>query len=193
MKILTIQQLIMNKLIFIGLLLIVNNLFSQDLKTTEIEVVEGLDVSIPEANKLNVKASFQDTTEVDKTQEYSFVDKYLFSSFDLRPLSAAKIKRKIDQRVNYANFNFALGNRKYKFGNINYSGKLKDKLIYSLGFKIDLYDYTTNNDINVKKESREYYLYTKSILKQGVLVSEMFSKDVTSSELESIYLDYMKN
>ena len=31
------------------------------------------------------------------------------------------------------------------------------------------------------------------ILKQGVLVSEMFSKDVTSSELESIYLDYMKN
>ena len=168
MKILTIQQLIMNKLIFIGLLLIVNNLFSQDLKTTEIEVVEGLDVSIPEANKLNVKASFQDTTEIDKTQEYSFVDKYLFSSFDLRPLSAAKIKRKIDQKVNYANFNFALGNRKYKFGNINYSGKLKDKLIYSLGFKIDLYDYTTKNDINVKKESREYYLYTKSILKKGV-------------------------
>ena len=31
------------------------------------------------------------------------------------------------------------------------------------------------------------------ILKQGVLVSGMFSKDVTSSELESIYLDYMKN
>ena len=179
MKILTIQQLIMNKLIFIGLLLIVNNLFSQDLKTTEIEVVEGLDVSIPEANKLNVKASFQDTTEVDKTQEYSFVDKYLFSSFDLRPLSAAKIKRKIDQKVNYANFNFALGNRKYKFGNINYSGKLKDKLIYSLGFKIDLYDYTTKNDINVKKESREYYLYTKSILKKGVLNSRLSVLDLS--------------
>ena len=31
------------------------------------------------------------------------------------------------------------------------------------------------------------------ILKQGILVSEMFSKDVSSSELESIYLDYMKN
>ena len=30
----------MNKLIFIGLFLIVNNLFSQDLKTTEIEVVK---------------------------------------------------------------------------------------------------------------------------------------------------------
>ena len=36
------------------------------------------------------------------------------------------------------------------------------------GFKIDLYDYNTKNDINVKKESREYYLYTKSIFKKGV-------------------------
>ena len=31
------------------------------------------------------------------------------------------------------------------------------------------------------------------ILKQGRLVKEMFSKDVTSLELESIYLEYMKN
>ena len=31
------------------------------------------------------------------------------------------------------------------------------------------------------------------ILKQGTLVKEMFSKDVTSLELESIYLEYMKN
>lgn len=31
------------------------------------------------------------------------------------------------------------------------------------------------------------------ILKQGTLVKEMFSKDVTSLELESIYLQYMKN
>tara|TARA_B100000683_G_scaffold65288_1_gene63823 strand:- start:27 stop:722 length:696 start_codon:yes stop_codon:yes gene_type:complete len=31
------------------------------------------------------------------------------------------------------------------------------------------------------------------ILKQGILVKEMFSKDVTSLELESIYLEYMKN
>ena len=31
------------------------------------------------------------------------------------------------------------------------------------------------------------------ILKQGSLVKEMFSKDVSSLELESLYLDYMKN
>lgn len=31
------------------------------------------------------------------------------------------------------------------------------------------------------------------ILKNGSLVKEMFSKDVTSRELESLYLDYMKN
>ena len=31
------------------------------------------------------------------------------------------------------------------------------------------------------------------ILKNGSLVKEMFSKDVSSRELESLYLDYMKN
>ena len=45
-----------------------NYIFSQDLKTTEIRVVEGLDVSVPDANKLNVKAFFMDTTKIDKTQ-----------------------------------------------------------------------------------------------------------------------------
>ena len=54
-----------------------NYIFSQDLKTTEIRVVEGLDVSVPDANKLNVKAFFMDTTKIDKTQKYSFVDKTL--------------------------------------------------------------------------------------------------------------------
>ena len=31
------------------------------------------------------------------------------------------------------------------------------------------------------------------ILKEGALVKEMVSKDVSSTELESLYLDYMKN
>jgi len=71
-----------------------NYIFSQDLKTTEIRVVEGLDVSVPDANKLNVKAFFMDTTKIDKTQKYSFVDKALYSNFNTRPLVAARIKNK---------------------------------------------------------------------------------------------------
>ena len=31
------------------------------------------------------------------------------------------------------------------------------------------------------------------ILKNGSLIKEMFSKDVSSTELESVYLDFMKN
>ena len=31
------------------------------------------------------------------------------------------------------------------------------------------------------------------ILKSGELVQEMYSKDVTSKQLEEIYLDFMKN
>ena len=31
------------------------------------------------------------------------------------------------------------------------------------------------------------------IFKSGVLVKEMYSKDVTSKQLEKLYLDFMKN
>ena len=81
-----------NKYIVFLLFFVVTDALAQDLKTTEINVVEGLKVSVPQSDKLNVKASFLDTTKVDKTQEYSFINKYIFSTFETRPLSAAKIK-----------------------------------------------------------------------------------------------------
>ena len=80
-----------------------NYIFSQDLKTTEIRVVEGLNVSVPDANKLNIKAFFMDTTKIDKTQKYSFIDKGIYSSFNTRPLTAARIKNKNEINTNATN------------------------------------------------------------------------------------------
>ena len=118
----------MNKYIIILFLFFVFDVFAQDLKTTEINVVEGLKVSVPHSDKLNVKASFQDTSKIDKTQNYSFVNRYLITTFETRPLSAAKIKKKIESKTYFANVNVAFGNRQFKLGNFNYSGKLKEKL-----------------------------------------------------------------
>ena len=153
---------------------------SQNLKTTEINVVEGLQVSVPQANKLNVKASYQDTTKIDKTQNYSFIDKYLFSKFKTRALSAAKIKKKLESKNNFANIYIATGNRERKCANFNYSGKFKEKLIYGLGFLYDSYSYKTKaDDIDVTKDNFEFYLYTKSIFKNGILNSKLAIQDIS--------------
>ena len=98
-----------------------NYIFSQDLKTTEIRVVEGLDVSVPDANKLNVKAFFMDTTKIDKTQKYSFVDKAMYSSFNTRPLTAARIKNKNQINTNSTNISLAFGNNSYQSGKFNFT------------------------------------------------------------------------
>ena len=167
---------------YIFLLLIFSPYFvlSQDLKTTEINVVEGLQVSVPEANKLNIKASFQDTSKIDKTQDYSFIDKYLFSKFDSRALSAAKIKKKFESKNNYANMYIATGNRESKYANLNYSGKFKEKLIFGLGVLYDSYKYKTKeDDIDVSKDNFEFYLYTKSIFKNGILNSKLDIQDIS--------------
>ena len=168
--------------IYIFLLLIFSHYFvlSQDLKTTEINVVEGLQVSVPEANKLNIKASFQDTSKIDKTQDYSFIDKYLFSKFDTRALSAAKIKKKLESKNNYANIYITTGNRESKFANLNYSGKFKEKLIFGFGVLYDSYKYKTKeDDIDVSKDNFEFYLYTKSIFKNGILNSKLAIQDIS--------------
>ena len=168
--------------IYIFLLLILSPYFvlSQDLKTTEVNVVEGLQVSVPEANKLNIKASFQDTSKIDKTQDYSFINKFLFAKFDTRPLFAAKIKKNLSYKSNIGNVNVALGNKSYRFGNINYSGKFKEKLIYGLGVLYDSYSYKTKeDDIDVSKDNFEFYLYTKSIFKNGILNSKLAVEDIS--------------
>ena len=44
---------------------------SQDIKATEVRVTEEFNPSIPEANKLNESAFFEDTIKMDKSQDYS--------------------------------------------------------------------------------------------------------------------------
>ena len=168
--------------IYIFLLLILSPYFvlSQDLKTTEVNVVEGLQVSVPEANKLNIKASFQDTSKIDKTQVYSFINKFLFAKFDTRPLFAAKIKKNLSYKSKIGNVNVALGNKSYRFGNVNYSGKFKEKLIYGLGVLYDSFSYRTKEDnIDVSKDNFEFYLYTKSFFKNGILNSKLAVEDIS--------------
>jgi len=78
--------------IFIVILFSTSQLLAQDIGTTEVRVVEGFMPTIPEASRLNEKASFEDTIKKERTQEYAIVETDLKSDYKTRPLKAAKVK-----------------------------------------------------------------------------------------------------
>ena len=48
-------------------------------------------------------------------------------------------------------------------------------------------------DMKVRLEAARPLVHRIGILKQGKMVKEILSSDVTSAELENIYLNFMKN
>ena len=159
-----------------------NYIFSQDLKTTEIRVVEGLDVSVPDANKLNVKAFFMDTTKIDKTQKYSFVDKALYSSFNTRPLTAARIKNKNQINTNSTNISLAFGNNSYQSGKFNFSKMHNRSFYYGIGLSIQNREFTTSTDeLNVVRKNPVFYLYAKNIFKKNIVSSKISHQRITTN------------
>ena len=159
-----------------------NYIFSQDLKTTEIRVVEGLDVSVPDANKLNVKAFFMDTTKIDKTQKYSFVDKALYSSFNTRSLTAARIKNKNQINTNSTNISLAFGNNSYQSGKFNFSKMHNRSFYYGIGLSIQNSEFNTSTDeLNVLRKNPVFYLYAKNIFKKNIVSSKISHQRITTN------------
>ncbi len=147
--------------------------FSQDLKTTEINVVEGLDVSVPDAVKLNIKASFQDTSKLDKTQKYFFINKAFYSNFITRPLVAAKVKSKNKYDVNSTNIKLALGNYSYKYGDISYNSKYKKSFSYGLRLTSTANKYKTTipAEYDVSNKDQSLSLFTRSVFSKSIIGS----------------------
>ena len=159
-----------------------NYIFSQDLKTTEIRVVEGLDVSVPDANKLNVKAFFMDTTKIDKTQKYSFVDRGLYSSFNTRPLTAARIKNKNQINTNSTNISLAFGNNSYQIGKFNFSKMHNRSFYYGIGLSIQNSEFNTSTDeLNVLRKNPVFYLYAKNIFNKNIVSSKISHQRITTN------------
>ena len=177
--------MINKKIKFLALMLFCfsyNYIFSQDLKTTEIRVVEGLDVSVPDANKLNVKAFFMDTTKIDKTQKYSFVDKAMYSSFNTRPLTAARIKNKNQINTNSTNISLAFGNNSYQSGKFNFSKMHNRSFYYGIGLSIQNSEFNTSTDeFNVVRKNPVFYLYAKNIFKKNIVSSKISHQRITTN------------
>ena len=66
---------------------------AQDISPTEVTVTESFTPTIPEAYKIKEITDFLDTTKLDKTQEYNFIEKMVYANYKSRPLVSAKITK----------------------------------------------------------------------------------------------------
>ena len=74
------------------LMISVNVLFSQEIGTTKVKVMEGFKPFIPDAKRLSQNATFADTIKKDRTQNFEVLDADLKSNYKVRTLRSAKVK-----------------------------------------------------------------------------------------------------
>ena len=75
-------------LFFLG----ISVLSAQNLETTNVNVVEGFQVEIPESSRLNENAVFADTIKKNRVQDYEIINSDINMIFKTKPLKAAVVK-----------------------------------------------------------------------------------------------------
>lgn len=159
------------------ILLSASGVFAQDISTTEVKVKEGFIPSIPEASRLNEKATFADTTKKDRTQEYSVVATDLKSDYKTRPLKAAKVKADKIQKLYGTKVGFGFGNAWTTRANIVHNSKRSKTFTYGIianhfANKYDV-DYVTSTKFSntLKNSKNTLHLYGKKISESHILMA----------------------
>jgi hypothetical protein len=186
----------MKKTLFIVLFFIAYTfVYSQDLKITEIKVVESIKVSVPDAIKLNTKASFLDTSKQDKTQSYSFIDEVYYSNFITRPLVAAKLKSNDRIDINTTSLRLSLGNYSFKSAEISYNSKYKKTFSYGVRVLTNNNKYITEQgSYNAKNNNQQLYLFTKStLIKHTISSSFKYENFVAQHDYSNIFNNDSEN
>ena len=159
----------LNKIIGI-LLLSSAGLLAQDIGTTEVKVVEGFKPSIPEASRLNEKATFADTTKKDRTQEYAVIATDLKSDYKTRPLKAAKVKADKIPQLYGTKVGVGVGNAKTTKASVVHNSKRSKTLSY--GILLNHFANKYYSDI-AKNSKNTLHLYGKKISASHILVANL--------------------
>jgi len=149
----------LNKIIAV-LLLSTTQILAQDIGTTEVKVVEGFKPTIPEASRLNEKATFSDTTKKDRTQEYAVIAADLKSNYKTRPLKAAKVKADKIPQLYGTKVGIGFGNVWATKASILHNSKRSKNLSY--GILLNHFSNKYYSDI-AKNSKNTMHLYAKKI------------------------------
>jgi len=162
-----------NKIFLISMcLLFVSNVKAQDIKATEVRVTEQFVPSVPEASKLNEKATFSDTIKVDKSQKYTVSEHSLKADYKTRPLKAAKVKAETISKLYNSKVFFGTGYRIGSKATIMHNSNRSKDLNYGV-----LLNHFSNKykpeGFQAKNSKNTLHLYGKKINAKHILIANL--------------------
>ena len=167
----TLMQMKLNKIILL-LLLSATHLLAQDIGTTEVKVVEDFKPTIPQATRLDEKATFADTTKRDRSQEYTVIATDLKSDYKTRPLKAAKVKPDKIPKLYATKVDFGFGNAYTTKASVVHNSMRSKTLSYGVLLNHFANKYYIDGDI-AKNSKNTMRLYAKKISSTHIFMTNL--------------------
>ena len=152
------------------LMCFVSVLVAQDINPTQVTVIEGFKPQIPESEKIKEVTQFSDTTKIDRTQKYSFVEKTLNIHYEIRPLKSAKVSGEKLSDLYRSTILLGGGTHFTSVSNITFNSLREDDYSYGLTFTHLANRYSDKNSEKLKNSLNQIHLFGKKIGEKNIFV-----------------------
>jgi len=148
----------------------VSSVFAQDINPSEVTVIEGFNPQIPEFEKVKEVTKFLDTTKINKTQEYTFLDKTLNINYETRPLNSAKVSGEKVDDLYRSTILVGGGTHFTSVSNITFNSIRENDYSYGLTFNHFANTYSDENSEKLKNSLNQIHLFGKKIFDRNIFV-----------------------
>ena len=174
----------MKKINTLILMCFVSVLMAQDISPTKVTVIEGFKPQIPESEKIKETTQFSDTTKIDKTQKYSFVEKILNTDYEISPLNPARVSGEKLSDLYRSTILLGGGTHFTSVSNITFNSLREDDYSYGLTFNHLSNKYSDKNSEKLKKSLNQVHLFGKKIEEKNIYLVNL---DYDKSSVEKKY------
>ena len=160
--------------------------FGQNLKDTKIDVSKKYNPSVADANRLDDQAVYVDTIKIKNNFDYDFISMQIKTKPNIKPLKPAIVK---NQKFLYRNLNkieLSLGNKFFSSAQLNFSKKIKEKLLFGIASSNNRTRYEIINDIDIKKNNFLLNAFLNSEIKKNDLIANFYYTSSMNTTDESI-------
>ena len=164
-------------------LFLANAHIAQDISPTEVKVIEGFNPEVQLSTKIREMAEFIDTSRIDKSQEYYFIDKFIKADYQITSIKPAKVKGESLDDWNKKNISLGFGSHATSEANVNINLRLDNSHYYSA----ELYHFNNNFKSKYQDGSGEKKAgWTNNSV-------SFFGKQIASKNIFLARLDYSRN
>lgn len=143
-------------LLFIGLMgFCLLGLAQEKLPSETVEIIKDYEPTLKDAKKISDEPEIDDDLKIELDLEYKFIDKKVPVSFDIEPISPAKIKGEPLVKLYNGYARLGVGNALVPFGEVYYNNLRSKK--YALGAHAKYFNMREVNDIDDSDFSKMHF------------------------------------